>query len=131
MFDERGSVSSIVLSCLPASHGALAADIRRRGNFPIALSDAALIELTPGDVEETWAAACAMTQAGARSLADALLRSLAEEADLEDSAAQFGKMVALFLLALHQENLPLKRALCGCRVAWDKDFLSRSVEYLS
>jgi hypothetical protein len=119
-----------VLRCPTRASGALAADIRRRGNLPLEFGRDCVIELTPRDIRENWKAAKSLKPDVAGAVAAELSARLYHCED-EDVANHAGEAAACLFLSLHHHGLSIERATKGCRVLWDQRHYSEQVEELA
>ncbi len=108
-----------VLHCPTTSSGALAADIHRRGNLPLAFGADCVIELTPRDIRENWKAATQMKRDVAGAVAAELSHRLTHCDDDDDAFEHAGEAAACLFLSLHHQGFGPADALKGCRVLWD------------
>jgi hypothetical protein len=118
----------VVLTCPTLDIKGIAAEIRARGNVPLAVADTALLELPMADLRETWAS---MQKLPAQKIA-ALSWHIAHDMVDDDEPAEHARdAAALFLLALRHHHASLPRALAGCRITWNDNATAQEVEYLT
>jgi ABC-type proline/glycine betaine transport system ATPase subunit len=119
---------AVVLICPPMDTTGLAEVIRQRGNIPLAIGNAALLELRHRDIVENWREAAKLPAQRAVALSWHLAQEIADDDEPESHATA---AAALFLLALQHNHADLNRALSGCRVIWNDNATTEKVEYLS
>lgn len=122
-----------IITCPPLSAGGLVHSIRTRGNVPVAVGGDCIFEMTQADIDETWSSTCALKLEVAGAMAAELGHRLCEELRSEtlDSQAIASEAAACLFLALRHHNIPLLRALAGCRITFDDRRRREAVEYLA
>ena len=122
-----------ILSCPPLTLGGLARDIRARGNIPVSVGEACMFELTPDDIRESWGTTATLkTQVAGAMVAEISHRLCSELNDGdEDACTVASEAAACLFLALRHHDLPLAKALQGCRIVWNDHTRSETVEYLA
>jgi hypothetical protein len=121
-----------VLRCPPVESDPLVAEIRQRGNLPLAFGRDCVIELTPRDITENWNAAKALKRDVAGAVAAELSARLSRcEDDEEDTASHAGEAAACLFLSIHHRGLSLEETVQGCRILWDHRHYSEQVERLA
>lgn len=118
----------VVLTCPPLDIKGIAAEIRARGNVPLAVADTALLELPMADLHETWNSMEKLPAQKVAALSWHIAHDLAED---DEPATHCMDAAALFLLALRHHQASLPRALAGCRITWNDNATAQQVEYLT
>jgi anthranilate phosphoribosyltransferase len=118
---------AVVLTCPPLDTSGLADVIRQRGNIPLSIGGAAMLELHQRDIAENWREAVKLPAQRVASLSWHLAQEIADDDEPETHSVA---AAALFLLALRHEHASLDRALTGCRVTWNDNATTQKVEYL-
>ena len=121
-----------VVACPPLSEGGLASAIRQRGNLPVQVGEDCMLELTPDDVAENWSSACQLRKSVAAAMVAELGHQLCSEDDPDDHGeTSAGAAAACLFLSLHHLDVPLDRAMTGCRILFDDRLRLEHVECLS
>jgi hypothetical protein len=121
-----------LVGCPPLSEGGLARDIRQRGNIPVQVGSACMLELTVEDIAENWSSVRALRKSVAAAMVAELGHQLCCHDDDEDDEEGFaGAAAACLFLSLHHCNVPLDQAMTGCRVLFDDAARRERVECLT
>lgn len=118
---------AVILTCPPKDTAGLAELIRQRGNVPLSIGGKAMLELQQRDIAESWAEANKLPAQRAASISWQLAQEISDDDEPETHSTA---AAALFLLAIRQNHIDLRRALAGCRVVWNDNATTQKVEYL-
>ena len=124
MREDLPLADGFVICCpVTAAGNSPVRDIRKRGNIPLILQEALVVELKRSDMMESWRSTCALGRKRSQRLiakAASRIASSLEEDDSSDMPRLAGDVTAFFLLALHEKGLDVKHASRFCQVAWNE-----------
>ncbi len=124
MREDLPLADGFVICCpVSAAGNSPVRDIRKRGNIPLVLQEALVVELKRCDMMESWRSTCALGRKRSHQLLEKAAGRIGTSLRDDDSCEMprlAGDVTAFFLLALREKGLDVKQASRFCQVAWNE-----------